>query len=187
VLLLAALFVASSAVAQTSMLFEGEPVHPACILALVDSGPDAQLPITVGVSLPGCMASPKSEIKVTYDGEDPWIEDVSLLGEGERFGYRTLGRLDNGIFAVGMRRIGADGKAQVSLAAMDLVERPMIRSSLVIQVPTLELLGIVPLPDAQSKSFRQVGNLVQLKVGWGANARDRTVDLTELGKARKKR
>jgi hypothetical protein len=181
------LFVAPPALAQTSLLFKGEPIHPACILALVDSGPDARTPITVGVSLPGCMDSPKSEIKVTYDGEVSWIDDVALLGEGERFGYRALGRLKNGIFAVAMRRERAEGKAEVSLAAMDLVERPMIRSSLVIQVPTLELLGIVPLPDAQSKSFRQVGNLVRVKVGWGANATERTVDLTELGKARKKR
>ncbi len=184
---IATLFVASPALAQTTMLFEGDPVHPACILALVDSGSDERMPITVGVSLPGCKASPRSEIKVSYEDETSWIEDAALLGEGERFGYRALGRLDNGIYGVAMRRVGADGKAHVSLAAIDLVERAMIRNSLVIQVPTLELLGILPLPDAQSKSFRQVGNLVRVKVGWGANARERSVDFTELGKARKKR
>jgi hypothetical protein len=187
-LVLAGLLSAPPAVASsTTFDFKGEPIHPACVLALVDSGPGAKLPITVAISLAGCMAGPGSGITVSRDGEDLWIEDATLLGEGGRFGYRALSRLENGIFAVAMRRVGANGKAEVSLAAMDLVERPMIRSGMVIQVPMLELLGIVPLPDTPSKSFRRVGNVVHYKAGGGPRTLDRTVDLTELGKARKKR
>ena len=187
-LLLSALFVARPAAANTTaFVFKGEPIHPSCILALADSGRELRLPITVGISLAGCMAGPDSGVEVEREGEQLWIGQASALAEGERFGYRPLSRLDNGIFAVAMRHVGADGKARVSLAAMDLVERPMMRSGMVIQVPTLELLAIVPLPDAQAKSFRRVGNLVRVQVGGGPNTMDRTVDFTELGKARKKR
>jgi hypothetical protein len=54
-----------------------------------------------------------------------------------------------------------------------------------MQVPALELLALLPLPRSQSMNFRRSGNIVQIKVGSGPNAMDRTVDLTPLIKARK--
>jgi len=49
----------------------------------------------------------------------------ALLGGGS-FGYRVLSRLDNGIFGLAIRRVLPDGSERVSLAAVEIVQRPMI-------------------------------------------------------------
>jgi hypothetical protein len=172
--------------AGSELLFKGKPVHPACVYALVTQAEGDRLPVTLAVSLAGCASSARGALPVSEQDQAATITDEVLIGSGS-FGYRALSRLDNGIFALAIRRIYADGKREVSLAAVELVESPMIRSGMVIQVPTIELLGLLPLPDSQFKSFRRAGNRVQVKVGTGPNAIDRVVDLSELGKARKKR
>lgn len=178
--------ISATASAEHELVFKGKPVHPACLYALVTQAEGDRLPVTLAVSLAGCESSALGALPVTTLEEAPTIADEKLIGPGT-FSYRALSQLENGIYAVGVRRIDGEGKRSVSLAAVDLVERPMIRNGMVIQVPTLELLGIVPLPDSQVKNFRRVRNKVQVRVGMGANAFERTVDLTELGKARKKR
>lgn len=177
---------AGAASAQQDLLFQGKPVHPACLHALVTQAAGNKLPVTLSVSLAGCTSSAPGQLPVTRSEDAATISDDELIGPGS-FGYRSLSRLENGIYAIGVRRTDGDGNRAVSLAAVDLVERPMIRNGMVIQVPSLELLGLVPLPKSQVKSFRRVGNKVQVKVGMGPNAFDRVVDLTELGKALKKR
>ena len=172
--------------AKNSLLFNNEPVHPACLYDLVTQAEGDRLPITLAVSLAGCGASARGALAVTEKDEAITIADEKLIGPGN-FAYRPLSRLENGIYAIGVRRIDGEGKSKVSLAAVTISERPMIRNGMVIQVPTLELLGLLPLPDSDLKSFRRVGNKVQVRVGAGPNAMDRSVDLTELGKALKKR
>jgi hypothetical protein len=167
-------------------LFKGNPIHPACVHALVTNLEGDPLPVALSVSLAGCMASSRAEIGIRYEGEVIEIKDQALLGGGA-FGYRVMSQLTDELFVLGIRRVGDDGGRKVSLAVVDIVERPMFRVSDVIQVPALELLALVPLPNSQSLNFRRSGNLVQIKSGTGPNAMDRTVDLTPLVKARKKR
>jgi hypothetical protein len=165
-------------------LFKAEPVHPACVHALVTNLEGDPLPVPLAVSLAGCMASPRAAIVISYEGELVEIKDEDLLGE-EAFGYRVLSQLTKDLFILGIRRMSPDGSRKISLAVVDIVERPMFRNGAVIQVPSLELLALVPLPKSQSMNFRRSGNIVQIKVGSGPNAMDRTVDLTPLVKARK--
>ena len=165
-------------------LFKGKPVHPACVHALVTNSEGDPLPVPLVVSLAGCMASPRAANKILYEGEAIEFKDEALLGD-ETFGYRVLSQLTKELFILGTRRTSADGSKKISLAVVDIVERPMFPSGAVIQVPALELVALVPLPKSQSMNFRRSGNIVQIKVGWGPNAMDRTVDLTPLVKARK--
>ena len=165
-------------------LFKGKPVHPACVHALVTNSEGDPLPVPLVVSLAGCMASARAANEILYEGEAIEFKDEALLSD-ETFGYRVLSQLTKELFILGMRRTSADGSKKISLAVVDIVERPMFRNGAVIQVPALELLALVPLPKSQSMNFRRSGNIVQIKVGWGPNAMDRTVDLTPLVKARK--
>jgi hypothetical protein len=172
------------AAAADDFLFKGKPVHPACVHALVTNSEGDPLPVQLVVSLAGCMASPRAANKILYEGEAIEFKDEALLGD-ETFGYRVLSQLTKELFILGMRRTSADGSRKISLAVVDIVERPMFRIGAVMQVPALELLALVPLPKSQSMNFRRSGNIVQIKVGSGPNAMDRTVDLTPLVKARK--
>lgn len=167
-------------------LFKGQTIHPACIHALVTNLEGDSLPVPLAVSLSGCMASSRSSSKIRYEGELIEIKDEALLGDGS-FGYRLLSQLTNELFILGIRRVSDDGGRKVSLAVIDIVERPMFRQGAVVQVPAIELVAFLPLPKSQSMNFRRSGNRVQIKVGTGENAMDRTVDLTPLVKARKKR
>lgn len=167
-------------------LFKGKPIHPACIHALVTNFEGDPLPVPLVVSLAGCMASSRAAAEIRYEGEVIEIEDDALLGDGS-FGYRVLSQLTDELFILGIQRVTDEGGRKVSLAVIDIVERPMFRLGAVMQVPSLELLALVPVPKSQSMNFRRSGNLIQIKVGTGPNAMDRTVDLTPLVKARKKR
>jgi hypothetical protein len=167
-------------------LFKGQTIHPACIHALVTNLEGDSLPVPLAVSLSGCMASSRSSSKIRYEGELIEIKDDALLGDGS-FGYQLLSQLTNELFILGIRRVSDDGGRKVSLAVIDIVERPMFRQGAVVQVPAIELVAFLPLPKSQSMNFRRSGNRVQIKVGTGENAMDRTIDLTPLVKARKKR
>jgi hypothetical protein len=138
------------------------------------------------VSLEGCSASARSRSPVRFDGDFAVFEDESLLGSGA-FAYRELTQLENDIIGLIIRRTTPDGQEQVSLAAVEIVERPMLRQGRVVQVQMLELLGEIWIPDMQSLSFRSVGNLVHFDAGTGRDKVERTVDFTELGKLRKRR
>jgi len=177
---------APGAAQADDFLFKAKPIHPACVHALVTNLEGDPLPVPLVVSLAGCMASPRAEIPIRYEGEAIEIQDETLLGD-ETFGYRVLSQLTDELFIVGVRRMSPDGTNRISLAVIDIVERPMFSLGAVMQVPALELMALVPLPKSQTMNFRRSGNLVQIKVGTGPNAMDRTVDLTPLVKASKKR
>jgi hypothetical protein len=179
--------VAPDAAKADDFLFKGKPIHPACVHALVTNLEGDPLPVPLVVSLAGCMASPRAEIAIRYEeNEAIEIQDETLLG-GAAFGYRVMSQLTDGLFIIGTRLTSTDGTKHVSLAVIDIVERPMFRLGAVMQVPALELLALVPLPKSESMNFRRSGNVVQVKVGSGPNAFDRTVDLSPLVKAIKKR
>jgi hypothetical protein len=188
---IAALFVctvsltALEAHALSPLLYKGELVHPACIHRLVMKDGEER-PITVAVNLQACTLSPIAKVKVKHDDTLTSFEDDELLGGGS-FGYRSLSRLDNGIYALAIRRTRPDGTVEVSLAAVDLVTRPMLLNGVVIQVPMLELLANRRLHEANHKSFIRVGNRVDLKIGSGSSARNLSVDMTALGRARNKK
>jgi len=112
------------------------------------------------------------------------FEDEALLASGS-FGYRELTQLQNGIIGLAIRRTFPDREERVSLAAVKIVERPMIRRGEVVQLHMLELLGELWIPDMQLLSFRSVGNLVHFVSGEGPDKIDRFVDFTRLGKLRK--
>lgn len=176
---------AQQAHALSPLLYQGDVVHPACIHRLVTRDGDER-PITVAVDLRACSLSAIAKTKVQHDDTLTFFEDDEILGGGS-FGYRSLSRLDNGIYALAIRRTLPDGTVDVSLAAVDLVERPMLFNKMVVQVPMLELLAIRRFPEATQKSFMRVGNRVDLKIGAGNQARVLSVDLTALGKARNKK
>ena len=165
------------------LLYSGEPVHPGCVHALAMQQGDA-VPVTTAVSLEGCASSERSKSKVRYEGEFAAFEDEALLGGGS-FGYRQLVQLDNGIIGLIIRRVLPDGKERVSLAAVKMVRRPMIRHGQIIQVQLIELLGELWVPGMQLLSFRSVGNIVHFRAGTGRDQVERTVDFTRLGRMRK--
>jgi hypothetical protein len=169
--------------AQTRLLYGSEPVHPACVHALAMQQGE-RIPVTTAVSLEGCAASERSKSKVQYEGELAVFEDEALLAGGS-FGYREITQLQNGIIGLAIRRTFPDREDRVSLAAVKIVERPMIRRGEVVQFHMLELLGELWIPDMDLLSFRSVGNLVHFVSGEGPHKVDRTVDFTRLGKLRK--
>lgn len=183
---LALLLRSDAAEATDDFLFKGKPVHPACVHALVTQLADDPLPISLTVSLAGCMASPRGAIAIQYEGQAMSIQDEALLGD-ENFAYRVLSQLTPELYILGTRMTSPDGSKRVSLAVVDLVERPMFRQGAIMQVPALQLLALVALPETDTMNFRRVGNVVQIKTGWGPNATERTVDLTPLVRASKKR
>jgi hypothetical protein len=175
---------AGTAGAEALFLYSGEPVHPGCVHALVMQQGDA-VPVTTAVSLEGCASSERSNAKVRYVSDDlATIEDDALLGGGS-FGYRVLNRLDNGIYGLAISRILPNGEQRVSLAAVAIVERPMIRHGNIVRLQLLELLGELWIPDMELTSFRAVGNRVQFVAGTGPDKVERDVDFTRLGKMRK--
>ena len=180
---LAIAVVAGPAHAQAPFLWGGKPVHPACIHALAMHQGDA-VPVTTAVSLEGCASSERSRSKVRNEGEFAAFEDATLLGGGS-FGYLQLTQLDNGIFGLAIRRVFPDGEERVSLAAVKMVQRPMIRRGQIIQVQLIELLGELWIPGMQMLTFRTVGNIVSFSTGVGREKVERTVDLTRLGRMRK--
>jgi hypothetical protein len=175
--------IAGQARAQSRFLYGSEPVHPACVHALAMHQGDA-VPVTTAVSLEGCAASERSRNKLPFEREIIFFEDDALLGGGS-FGYRELTRLDNGIFGLTIRRVTAEGKERVSLAAIKIVERPMIRSGNIVHVQQIELLGELWIPDMQLSSFRSIGNVVHFSAGSGRDKVERKVDFTRLGRMRK--
>jgi len=141
-------------------------------------------PVTTAVSLVGCAASERSKSPVHYEGDLAVIEDDAVLGGGS-FGYRVMNQLDNGIFGLVVRRLLPDGTERVSLAAVDLVARPMIRNGSIANLMMIELVGEIWIPDMQLLSFQSVGNKVHFVSGVGPERIERTVDFTRIGKLRK--
>jgi len=151
-------------------------------LALTMDQGDA-IPVTTAVSLAGCAASERSKGKVHYEGDLAVIEDDALLGGGS-FGYRVLNQLDNGIYGLVVRRVLPDGSERVSLAAVDLVARPMVRHGSIAKLMMIELIGEIWIPDMQLLSFQSIGNKVHFASGVGRERVERTVDFTRIGKMR---
>ena len=174
---------ASEARAQSNFMYGGEPVHPACVHALAMHQGDAT-PVTTAVSLEGCSSSERSKSKIQYKGEVLLFEDEALLGGGS-FGYRELTQLDNGIFGLAIHRVLPDVEERVSLAAVVMIARPMIRNGNIIRLEQIELLGELWIPDMQLMSFRSLGNIVHFSAGVGADKVERQTDFTRLGRLRK--
>ena len=73
----------------------------------------------------------------------------------------------------------------MSLAAVQLVARPMIRHGNSVQLMMVELIGEMWIPDMQLLSFKSVGNKVHFESGVGPDRIERTIDFTRIGKQRK--
>jgi len=168
-----------------AFLFSGKPIHPACVYALVMKEGD-RLPVVSSVSLTGCMASDSAKAEPSYQDRVLTFSDDAVLGGGS-FGYVMLSTLENGLEILGILRVLPDGTEQVSVAAVDLVERPAIFDGQVVTRMQLEMIGEVRIKDMQLASLRTVGNVVHYQAGIGASRVDRQVDLTGIGKARKKK
>ena len=179
----ALVLVASAADAEEAFTYADRPIHPGCIHALAMHQGDA-VPVTTAVSLAGCATSERSKSEVRYEGDLAVIEDEALLGGGS-FGYRVMNQLDNGIFGLAVRRVLPDGKERVSLAAVQLVARPMIRHGSSVNLMLVELLGEMWIPDMQLLSFKSVGNKVHFVSGVGPERVERTIDFTRIGRQRK--
>jgi hypothetical protein len=175
--------VASTADAEEAFTYADRPIHPGCIHALAMLDGDA-VPVTTSVSLAGCATSERSKSEVRYEDDMAVIEDEALLGGGS-FGYRVVIQLDNGIFGLAVRRILPDGNERVSLAAVQMVARPMIRYGSNVNLMLVELLGEVWIPDMQLLSFKAVGNKVHFVSGVGPDRVERTIDFTRIGRQRK--
>ena len=174
---------ASAAHAREPFIYADRPIHPGCIHALAMQQGDS-VPVTAAVSLEGCATSKRSRSEVQYEGDFAVIEDEALLGGGS-FGYRVINQLDNGIFGLTIRRLLPGGQERVSLAAVQLVARPVIRHGATVRVMLIELLGELWIPDVQLWSFESIGNKVHFISGVGPERVERTVDLTRIGKQRK--
>ncbi len=176
--------VAGTAQAKEAFLYNGEPIHPGCVHALAMQQGDA-VPVTTAVSLEGCASSERSGAKVRYESDDlAVIEDDALLGGGS-FGYRVLNQFDNGIFGLAIRRVLPNGAERVSLAAVKIVQRPMVRHGSIVRVTLIEVLGELWIPDMELASFRSVGNRVHFVAGVGPERVERDFDFTRLGKMRR--
>ncbi len=181
VLLLA---IATGAHAREDFVYDDKPIHPGCIHALVMVQGD-RVPVTTSVSLDGCQQSERAKAKVQYRSQDlAVIEDEVLLGGGT-FGYRLLNRFDNGVYGVVIQRVEADGTERVSLAAIQVKDRPMVRHGTIVHMRQMELLGEIWIPGMELTSFRSAGNRVHFTAGVGRERVDREFDFTRLGKMRK--
>jgi len=175
---------AGGAVAVERFVHDGEPIHPGCVHALAMHEGDA-VPVTTAVSLEGCASSGRTRAKVEYESDDlAVIRDDVLLGGGS-FGYRVINRLQNGIFGLAIRRVLPDGQERVSLAAVKLVERPMVRHGNIVQLRQIEVLGELWIPEMEMASFRSVGNRVHFVAGVGPEKVERDFDFTRLGRMRR--
>jgi hypothetical protein len=176
---------AGAAQARGQFLYAGEPIHPGCIHALAMQRGDA-VPVTAAVSLEGCASSERVRAKVRWEPDDlAVIEDDALLGGGS-FGYRVLSQLDNGVYGLAIRRVRPSGEERVSLAAVQIVERPMVRHGNIVQQKLVELLGELWIPGMELTSFRTMGNRVHFVAGIGDERVERDVDFTRLGKMRRR-
>ncbi len=175
---------AGGAQGKENFVYEGKPIHPGCVHALAMQQGDA-FPVTAAVVLEGCATSQRSQAKLQYESDDlAVIRDPLLTGDGS-FGYRVINQLDNGIFGLVIRRVSASGEESVSLAAVQLVERPMIRQGSLVHLQLIELLGELWLPGMDLTSFRSIGNKVHFVSGVGPDRVERDVDFTRLGKLRR--
>lgn len=161
----------------------GRPIHPGCIHALAMNQGD-RVPVTTSVSLEGCATSERSKSEVRYADDFATIQDDDLLGGGS-FGYRVLNQLDNGIFGLIIRRVLPDGEERVSLAAVELVSRPMVRHGATVRLMMVELIGELWIPEMQLLSFQSIGNKVHFVSGTGPERVERTVDFTRVGRERR--
>jgi hypothetical protein len=178
--------IASSANAEGApFLFSGEPIHPACVHALVMKKGE-RIPVTSSVSLAGCMVSPRSKGKTTFQDRTISFSDDAVLGGGT-FSYRVLSVLDNGLEILGIRRVFPDGTEKVSIAAVDVVARPAVFDGEVVTRLQLEMIGEVWIKDLQLASLRTAGNKVHYQAGIGATRVDRTMDLSSIGRARNRK
>lgn len=175
--------IAAEARAQDGFSYADQPVHPGCVEALVMQKGDRS-PVTTAVSLEGCAASDRSKAPVRHEGELVVFEDAALLGGGS-FGYRVISRLENGIFGLAVRRAGPEGEERVSLAAVQMVARPIMRNSKIRNVMMIELLGELWVPEMELSSFRSIGNKVHFVSGVGPDRVERNVDFSRLGKLRR--
>jgi hypothetical protein len=173
---------AGYASAQSKFVYAGEPVHPGCVHALTMRQGDA-VPVTTAVSLQGCATSERSKSKISWQDDVATFEDDAILGGGS-FGYRELTQLDNGIFGLAIVRTLPSGETRVSLAAVKMIARPMIRHGHIVNLEMLELLGEMWIPDMELLSFRSMGNVVHFSAGIGPDRVERNVDFTRLGKLR---
>lgn len=181
-LLLSLLPSAEAMAGGAPFVFGSEPVHPGCVHALVMQEGD-RVPVVTAVSLPACASSERSQAPLKFDKEIVYIEDEALTGFPS-FGYRHLSTLDNGIFVIGIRRVDAEGKAHVSLAAMTIRKRPTLqRGGGVSDRLILEMVGEVRIPDMRMASLKVQGNVVHYSAGAGATRIDRTIDLSRIGRA----
>lgn len=169
--------------AQEPFEYGGHPIHPGCIQALMMQQGDA-IPVTTAVSLEGCAASERTKSEVQHRRDLFWIRDDALLGGGT-FGYRVINQLDNGIYGLAIVRDLPDGQQRVSLAAVQLVVRPMIRHGDMVNLMLVELLGELWIPNIQLSSFQSIGNTVHFVSGVGDKRVERTVDFTRIGKERR--
>jgi hypothetical protein len=179
----AVVLTASAAHALGPFSYGDRPIHPGCIHALAMNQGDS-VPVTTAVSLEGCATSERSRSEVQYEGDLAVIEDEALLGGGS-FGYRVINQLDNGIFGLAIRRRLPSGEERVSLAAVQLVARPMIRHGATVRLMLVELLGELWIPDMQLSSFQSIGNKVHFVSGVGTERVERMIDMTRIGKQRK--
>ncbi len=96
-----------------------------------------------------------------------------------------LSQFDNGIFGLAIRRVLPDGAERVSLAAVKIVERPMVRHGRIVRLSLIEVMGELWIPDMELASFQSVGNRVHFVAGVGPEKVERYFDFTRLGKMRR--
>lgn len=176
-------FAAGFVSAEEPFDYADRPVHPACIQALAMQQGDST-PVTTAVSLEGCASSERSKRKVYRERDLVLIKNETAQGGGS-FGYRVINQLPNGIFSLAIIRVLPDGEERTSLAAVQLVVRPMIRHSDTVPLMLVELLGELWVPDAELSSFESIGNKVHFISGRGVERVERMVDFTGVGKQRK--
>lgn len=169
--------------AEEAFIYADRPIHPACIQALVMQHGDST-PVTTAVSLEGCASSARSKSEMHNERDLVVIKDETLPGGGT-FGYRVINQLTNGIFGLAIIRVLPGGEEEISLAAVQLVVRPMIRHEDTVHLMLVELLGELWIPDVELSSFESIGNKVHFISGKGVDRVERTVDFTSIGKQRK--
>jgi hypothetical protein len=84
--------------APQPFIFEGKPVHPACLWLLDTNLADA-MPVCTAVDLQGCAQSNRFAMPIESSGGWLRIEDKELFGTGY-FEYRWMGQLRNGVHVV---------------------------------------------------------------------------------------
>lgn len=84
--------------------YQLKPIHPGCVREFDVSLADSPPPIVRSVDVRACTTS--NEFSVPYTtGDDGYISYEYDLGQGEKgtFGYKYLGKSDNGIFVLSTR------------------------------------------------------------------------------------